>query len=53
MPGEAVQGAIAEAVTGVIDLDNLLVVVQYFGLLAPEVVSIRTGHCKAHPPERA
>lgn len=39
-PEEEIQARIGEAVTGVIDLDNLLIVVQYFGWLAPEVVAI-------------
>ena len=37
---DEIQARIREAVTGVIDLDNLLIVVQHFGFLAPEVVSI-------------
>ena len=32
-----IQGRVAEAVTGVIDLDNLLIVVQQFGALPAEV----------------
>jgi hydrogenase maturation protease len=34
---EEVQARVAEAVTGVIDLDNLLVVARQFGALPPEV----------------
>jgi hydrogenase maturation protease len=34
---EEVQARVAEAVTGVIDLDNLLVVTGHFGALPPEV----------------
>lgn len=37
---EEIQARIGEAVTGVIDLDNLLVVAQYFRVLAPTVVTI-------------
>ena len=41
MPSEEeIQGRIAEAVTGVIDLDNLLVIAQHFRVLAKEVVVI-------------
>jgi hydrogenase maturation protease len=40
MTGEAVQGAIAEAVTGVISLDTLLTVLAYFAALPPRVVVI-------------
>jgi hydrogenase maturation protease len=36
-PPEEVQARVAEAVTGVIDLDNLLVVTQQFGALPEEV----------------
>jgi hydrogenase maturation protease len=39
-PAEEVQARVAEAVTGVIDLDNLLVVVQQFGALPEEVFVI-------------
>ena len=39
-PAEEVQARVAEAVTGVIDLDNLLVVAQQFGGLPEEVVVI-------------
>ena len=39
-PEEEIQARIGEAVTGVIDLDNLLVIAQYFRVLAPEVVII-------------
>jgi len=35
---EEIQARITEAVTGVIDIDNLLVVIQYFRVLAPYVV---------------
>ena len=35
---EEIQARIGEAVTGVIDLDNLLVILQYFRVLAPEVI---------------
>jgi hydrogenase maturation protease len=38
--GEAVQQAIAEAVTGVISLDTLLIVLGYFAALPPRVVVI-------------
>ncbi len=38
--GEEIQARIEEAVTGVIDLDNLLVIAQHFRVLAPEVVTI-------------
>ena len=38
--GEAVQGAIAEAVTGVISLDTLLTVLGYFAALPPRVTLI-------------
>src|SRR5262249_34295077 len=38
LPGaEAIQARVAEAVTGVIDLDNLLVVAGHFGALPAEV----------------
>ena len=37
---EEIQARIEEAVTGVIDLDNLLVVAQHFRVLAPEVITI-------------
>ena len=37
---EEIQARITEAVTGVIDLDNLLVIAQYFRVLAEEVVVI-------------
>lgn len=37
---EEIQARIGEAVTGVIDLENLLVVAQYFRVLAPEIVVI-------------
>jgi hydrogenase maturation protease len=40
MTGEAVQEAIAEAVTGVIGLDTLLVVLGYFAALPPRVIVI-------------
>ena len=36
-PAEEIQARVAEAVTGVIDLDNLLVVAQQFGALPEEV----------------
>ena len=39
-PEEEIQARIGEAVTGVIDLDNLLIVAQYFRVLAPEVVTV-------------
>ena len=39
-PAEEVQARVAEAVTGVIDLDNLLVVAQQFGALPAEVFVI-------------
>jgi Ni,Fe-hydrogenase maturation factor len=39
-PAEEVQARVGEAVTGVIDLDNLLVVVQQFGTLPEEVFVI-------------
>lgn len=38
--GEAVQEAIAEAVTGVISLDTLLIVLCYFAVLPPVVVTV-------------
>jgi hydrogenase maturation protease len=38
--GEAVQAAIAEAVTGVIGLDTLLTVLSYFAALPPKVILI-------------
>jgi hydrogenase maturation protease len=37
---EEVQARVAEAVTGVIDLDNLLVVARQFGALPPEVLVV-------------
>jgi hydrogenase maturation protease len=40
MTGEAVQAAIAEAVTGVISLDTLLTVLGYFAALPPRVIVI-------------
>lgn len=40
LPAEAVQAAIAEAVTGVISLDTLLTVLGYFGVLPPRVVVV-------------
>lgn len=41
LPGpEEVQARVAEAVTGVIDLDNLLIVTQQFGALPDEVFVI-------------
>ena len=39
-PPEVVQGRVAEAVTGVISLDNLLVICAHFEALPPEVVVI-------------
>jgi hydrogenase maturation protease len=39
-PADEVQARVAEAVTGVIDLDNLLVVAQQFGALPEEVFVI-------------
>jgi hydrogenase maturation protease len=39
-PAEEVQARVAEAVTGVIDLDNLLVIAQQFGALPREVFVI-------------
>ncbi len=36
-PPEEIQARVAEAVTGVIDLDNLLIVTGHFGVLPPEV----------------
>lgn len=39
-PDEEIQARIGEAVTGVIDLDNLLIVLQYFRVLAPEVLTV-------------
>jgi hydrogenase maturation protease len=39
-PAEEVQARVAEAVTGVIDLENLLVVAQQFGALPAEVFVI-------------
>lgn len=39
-PEEEIQARIGEAVTGVIDLENLLIVLQYFRVLAPEVVTV-------------
>ncbi len=39
-PPETVQGRVAEAVTGVISLDNLLVICAHFEALPPEVVVI-------------
>jgi hydrogenase maturation protease len=39
-PAEEIQARVAEAVTGVIDLDNLLVVAQQFGALPEEVFVI-------------
>ena len=41
-PAEEVQARVAEAVTGVIDLDNLLVVAQQFGAL-PEEAELALG----------
>lgn len=40
MSGEAVQEAIAEAVTGVIGLDTLLTVLGYFGALPPRLIVV-------------
>lgn len=37
-PDEEIHARIGEAITGVIDLDNLLVIVQHFRMLAPEVI---------------
>lgn len=39
-PPELVQGRVAEAVTGVISLDNLLVICAHFGALPPAVTTI-------------
>jgi hydrogenase maturation protease len=39
-PAEEVQARVAEAVTGVIDLDNLLIVAQQFGALPEEVLVV-------------
>lgn len=39
-PPELVQGRVAEAVTGVISLDNLLVICAHFEALPPEVIVI-------------
>jgi hydrogenase maturation protease len=38
LPADELQARIAEAVTGVISLDNLLYILSYFGALPPEVV---------------
>jgi len=38
--GEEIQARIGEAVTGVISIENLLVIAQYFRVLAPEVILI-------------
>lgn len=37
---EEIQAAVAEAVTGVIFMDNTLVVAQHFGVLPPEIVVV-------------
>ena len=37
---EEIQARIGEAVTGVISLENLLVILQYFRVLAPEVIVV-------------
>jgi hydrogenase maturation protease len=37
---EEIQQRIGEAVMGVIDLDNLLIVTQHFGVLAPDVIVV-------------
>ena len=37
---EEIQARIGEAVTGVISLENLLVITQYFRVLAPEVIVV-------------
>ncbi len=37
---EEIQARIGEAVTGVISLENLLVIAQYFRVLAPEVIVV-------------
>ena len=37
---EEIQGRIVEAVTGVVDLDNLLVIAQHFRVLAEEVIIV-------------
>jgi hydrogenase maturation protease len=37
---EEIQQRIGEAVMGVIDLDNLLIVNQHFGVLAPDVIIV-------------
>lgn len=37
---EEIQARITEAITGVIDLDNLLVIAHYFRVLAPEAIVI-------------
>jgi hypothetical protein len=39
-PPEEVQARVAEAVTGVISLDNLLIIATYFGKLPRDVVVI-------------
>ncbi len=39
-PPELVQARVAEAVTGVISLDNLLVICAHFGALPPEVTVV-------------
>jgi hydrogenase maturation protease len=38
LPADELQARIAEAVTGVISLDNLLYILSYFGALPPKVV---------------
>jgi hydrogenase maturation protease len=41
LPGDAeIQNRVAEAVTGVIDLDNLLIVTRYFGALPDDTVVV-------------
>lgn len=51
-PEEEIQARIGEAVTGVIDLDNLLVIAQYFRVLAPQVVVIEVEPVEIESGER-
>ena len=49
---QEIQDRIGEAVTGVIDLDNLLVIAQYFGVLAPQVIVIEVEPVETESGER-
>ena len=51
-PEDEIQARITEAVTGVIDLENLLVIAQYFRVLAREVIIIEVEPVEFENGER-